>query len=235
MNRQIWIDWKINKPCPTCLIGRLVENGKTSFNQSETYASKLLTSDGYPSFEYVFTEQLKCNNCGEAVVAMGNKSEDSYPNVDGENDLFIKYFSFYPHPNIIDIPKSCPETVKKVLYESFGLFWIDKNSCANKIRIAVEALMDLKTNKTQINQKGKRKTITLHDRIMLYKLKNPEVSNYLLAIKWTGNAGSHLSNVTVEQLLDSYELMEYALELLYNDRRKDLTKKSKAINKRKKP
>ncbi|WP_259065009.1 DUF4145 domain-containing protein [Mucilaginibacter sp. X4EP1] len=235
MNKEIWTDWRINKPCPSCQLGRLKEHPKKPFMQSETLASENMTSQGYPYYDYVFTEHLKCDNCGEVVVALGRKSEDSNPNEEGKHDMFIKYLAFEPTPFLIVVPKSCPKRVKEILLESFSLFWRDENSCANKIRVSVEALMDaLKIKKTKLNKKG-RETLKLHARIMEFRLQNAEVADFLLAIKWIGNSGSHMDNITVPQLLDAYELMEYALELLYNDRKKLLTRKSKAINKRRKP
>ncbi|RLJ77347.1 DUF4145 domain-containing protein [Pedobacter alluvionis] len=235
MKKKTWTDWQINKPCPACGNGELISI-KEKYVQTETRISSIQTTEqpNFPFTDYVFTEHLNCNYCDEIVVASGYKSEDNYPNPDGDHSMEIKYRSFIPAPNIIEIPKSCPVVVKKILIDSFGLFWMDENSCANKIRISVEALMDaLKVKKTMITKKG-RKEITLHSRILAYQNKRPDVSEFLLAIKWIGNGGSHLSNVTTDQILDAYRLLEYALELIYDDKKKDLTRISRAINKRKK-
>jgi hypothetical protein len=236
MNKKTWTDWQVIKPCPNCHIGHLI-SVDTKFVQSETRESAILTTDepSYPYTDYVFTEHLKCDHCSEVVTAMGSKSEDNYPNPDGDHSISIKYLAFIPAPHIIEIPKSCPDTVKKILIESFGLYWMDENSCANKIRVSIEALMDaLKVRKTKVTRKG-RKKVMLHNRILEYKIRNPDVSQYLLAIKCIGNSGSHLSDVSEEHILDAYKLLEYSLELIYNDKKKDLIKMSKAINKRRKP
>jgi hypothetical protein len=236
MNKKTWTDWQVNKPCPNCHIGHLISIDK-NFVQSETRESAILTTDepSYPYTEYVFTEHLKCNHCSEVVAAMGFKSEDNYPNPDGDHNLFIKYTAFISAPHIIDIPQSCPASVKKILIDSFGLFWMDENSCANKIRVSIEALMDaLKVRKTKIQGRGRQK-LMLHNRILDYKTQKPDIAQFLLAIKWTGNSGSHLSDVSEDHILDAYRLLEYALELIYNDKKKELNKISNAINKRKKP
>ncbi|WPU96224.1 DUF4145 domain-containing protein [Mucilaginibacter sabulilitoris] len=236
MNKKTWTDWQVNKPCPNCHIGHLI-SVDNKFVQSETRESAMLTNDepSYPYTDYVFTEHLKCDQCSEIVMAMGFKFEDNYPNPDGDHNMSINYSAFIPAPHIIEIPKSCPDAVKKILIQSFGLYWMDENSCANKIRVSIEALMDaLKVRKTKITRRG-RENVMLHNRILEYKLRNPDVSQYLLAIKWIGNSGSHLSDVSKEHILDAYKLLEYALELIYNDKKKDLTKMSKAINKRRKP
>lgn len=236
MNKKIWTDWKVNKPCPNCITGELISIEK-KFVQTETRTSSIQTTEepSYPYTDYVFTEHFSCTDCAEIVAAVGFKSEDNYPSQNSSDNMFVKYSSFTPAPHIIEIPKSCHVMVRKILIESFGLFWMDENSCANKIRISVEALMDaLKVKKTIMTKKGRR-DLSLHARILVYKDKNPDVSEYLLAIKWIGNSGSHLSDVTEGHILDAYRLLEYALELIYNDKKKDLTRISKAINKRRKP
>ncbi|MBB5645739.1 DUF4145 domain-containing protein [Pedobacter cryoconitis] len=235
MNKKIWIDWRVNKPCPNCITGELISIDK-KYIQTETRASSIQTTEepSYPYTDFIFTEHLKCNYCAEIVAALGYKSEDNYPDQDSHHNTVIKYSSFIPAPHIIEMPKSCPVIVKKILIDSFSLFWMDENSCANKIRISVEALMDaLKVKKTKMTKKGRRE-LSLHSRILEYKLKNPEIAEYLLAIKWIGNTGSHLSNVSEDHILNAYKLLEYALELIYNDKKKELTRMSKAINKRKK-
>jgi len=236
-NRKIWLDWKTRKPCPSCESGLLLPPPDKEVLKSETNYSKEINSYGsYYDSEYIFSAHLKCSNCKETVAVSGQLSKENYP-----SDLSIGIqksinpVSFYPPPKIINIPKSCPDSVKALLNNSFSLYWLDISSCANKIRISIEVLLnELKVNKTK--QVGsKRKKMNLHERILLFKITNDKVADYLLAIKWIGNAGSHYSGITKENLLDAYELLEYSLELLYNDKKAKLNKLSKGINKKKKP
>ncbi|GAB3535803.1 hypothetical protein GCM10027443_25290 [Pontibacter brevis] len=147
----------------------------------------------------------------------------------------IQPITFFPAPKIIDIPLSCPRTVTKKLNESFGLYWIDLNSCANKIRISIETLLnELGVITTKPTKKGTQ-PLKLHSRIEEFEKQNPEVGGFLLAIKWIGNAGSHPSEITKDDVLDAYELLEYSLDSLYDDRRKKLKELSNKINTAKGP
>ena len=135
---------------------------------------------------------------------------DDVRQVDEEGNEYsiVTPLSYYPAPHLIHIPASCPEEIKAILIQSFGLYWVDPGSCANKIRIAIEVLM------SHYQIEGEK----LHNRIVRFSAVNAKVSNYLLAIKWIGNAGSHYSKVTKPAILDAYELLEYAIEILFNDR-----------------
>ncbi len=228
-NRKIWLNWKVRKPCPTCDIGILDVPKKDKILQSETADSVLMNSSGghYHS-DYVFSMHLKCNHCGETVVASGLKSEENYPS-DEEFGIqrMITAISFIPAPKIIEIPKSCPNDVKKILIDSFSLYWMDLSSCANKIRIGIEVLLN---ELGVIETKGTKK-LQLHLRLKEYEKKEPKIAGFLLSIKWIGNSGSHFSQITKDDVLNAYELLEFALDKIYDDREKKLTKLSAEINK----
>ena len=227
-NRKIWLNWEIRKPCPTCNIG-ILNTPTKGLLENETEASREMNSYGRNYTDYVFSIHLKCSNCGETVAVSGIKSEENYPSDEEQGcQKAITPLFFYPAPKIIEIPKSCPRSISNILNETFGLYWLDLSSCANKIRISIEVLMD--------EQKiPKTKGLTLHNRLELFKKSNPSVSKFLMAIKWIGNAGSHFSEIKKEDVLDAYELLEFALEQLYNDREQKLIELSEEINKNKKP
>jgi hypothetical protein len=235
-DKTIWLDWNKKKPCPTCESGLLFPLTNGMIIENETKDSKFRNSYGYNYTEYIFSMHLKCSNCDEIVAVSGDLSEENEPS--NEEFGIQRYYdpkSFYPPPKIISIPISCPKSVSKLLKDSFGLYWLDIGSCANKIRISIEVLMDeLKINKTRI-VRGKRKRLRLHERIEIFKIANLEVGNFLLSIKWIGNAGSHFSDIFKEDLLDAYRLLEYSLNQLYNDEKRNLIKISKEINLKKKP
>lgn len=236
-DRKIWLNWKSRKPCPSCESGLLLPQKKGGFIQNETENSKHMNSyGGYSYSEYVFSLHLKCSNCNEIIVVSGLKLEENEPS-DYEIGIrkSVMPISFFPAPKIISIPRSCPKSVSNILNTSFFLYWSDLSSCANKIRISIEVLLtELKIRKTT-QVRNKRINLKLHERILLFKKLNSEVSDFLLSIKWIGNAGSHFSNVTKENILDAYELLQYSLNQLYDDKKKELVKLSKEINKKKKP
>jgi len=235
-DRKIWLDWNRKKPCPSCGSGLLFPSANKGIIENETVDSKFKNSYGYNYTEYLFSIHLKCSNCGDIVAVSGNFSEENEPS--NEEFGIQRYYdpiSFYPPPKIISIPESCPKSVSRLLNDSFGLYWLDVGSCANKIRISIEVLMDeLKINKTRIVS-GKRRKLSLHERISKFKITNIEIGDILLSIKWIGNAGSHFSDIVKEDLLDAYQLLEYSLLQLYNDEKRNLIKISKEINLKKKP
>ena len=237
LNRKIWLNWKTRKPCPNCETGVLLSPNDGNQLRNETNKSKDMNSYGGNYYsDYVFSVHLKCSECGETVVASGEMSEENYPS---DEEIGIqKSFTpvcFYPPPKIISIPKSCPKTVSNILNHSFGLYWLDISSCANKIRVAIEILMDeLNVPKQEQTKKGKR-NLYLNDRIAEYKKLNPEVADFLLAIKWIGNAGSHFSDIKRDDILDAYELLEFSLDQLYTDKKDALIKMRDEINQTKKP
>ncbi len=76
----------------------------------------------------------------------------------------------------------------------------------------------------------------LHKRIERFKIKNPEQAESLMAIKWIGNSGSHTStSLTKDDILDSFEILEYVTTKLYETDTKRITQLTKQINKKKKP
>lgn len=181
------INSKIKWPCPIC--------NNTSLNiikdklfVEETAASKNMRADNdYWEYEWIdlnFIGVLKCKNCENLTMFTGDGNVEHYAEYDqitGEldegyyNSLKPKYFQ--PPLNLFFIPERCPEVVKDEIISSFKLFWFDLSSCANKIRISLEILMNIeKVKKTTLVQ-GKRKPIALHNRILEFKRTNPMLAH----------------------------------------------------------
>lgn len=232
MNKNLWLgdNWE-PLPCPKCEYG-VLESIEERYHSSETLDSlknNEFYNNGivYPESNYLCTEHLKCNKCSDIVIASYERIED-VRNTDAEgNEISIRTSIFYyPAPPIIKTPSSCPENIQSQLKTSFILYWVDIASCANKIRTAIERLLN------HLNIPSKT---TLHARIVAFQKANPKVGDYLLAIKWIGNAGSHDSTLDKKSVLDAYELLEYSLELLFNEREQNLNDISKRINTAKGP
>ncbi len=224
MNKKIWFNYSDDLPCPRCEEGTLREIQKDVISETlDSLIDNEYHKNGivYPETTRLGTSHLQCHKCKDAVVMTYVGSNDvRHTDEMGNEYNRIEPLSYYPPPPIIHIPVSCPIEIKTILKKSFGLFWIDLGSCANKIRIAVEALM---------NYYGIDHKLVLHKRVEKFGSTNAKVSGYLIAIKIIGNDGSHHSTVNKGEVLDAYELLEYSLELLFNDREKGINEISNRI------
>ena len=158
-----------------------------------------------------------------------NNYQDEY--IEDYNEVFYPLY-FNPPLNIFQINEKCPEDIKNEIIDSFKLFWNDLPSCANKIRTSLEMLMNQQKVKKTFIQRGTRKNLSLHKRIEEFKNTKPEIADFLLAIKWIGNSGSHVGKLEKVDVLDAYELLEHSLNKLFDDKEAELKKKTIEINKR---
>jgi len=189
----------------------------------------------------VFTLMLHCSSslCAEAVAVSGTFRYGSYTPDDSPDPVaaaFLKPCHFSPTIHIFPICEKCPERVRKAILIPFDLYWNSPQGAGNALRTAVEALLDyLGVRKWTKNKKGELITINLGARIVEYSKKSPAVGEILMAIKWIGNSGSHLSNLTHESVIAGYQLFSHALDEIFEKRTATITKMAKKINKRKKP
>lgn len=229
-------------PCPFCNRGYL-EIYSNSLNFSETQASiQLHSHEGWDPdwIEYKYIALFLCNSkscqeivssCGTGRVTMLQISDRG--DFEFEDAFYPEYFS--TSPLIFSIPTKCPQHIKNDLLKAFSLFWSDCSSAGNKIRSCVEGIIDhKKVPKTQIKNR-KRHLLSLHKRIERFSLKNRNVSDHLLAIKWLGNVGSHSSVLSKDDILDAFEIMEHIINELYLEDSKRIQTLTKNIIKRKGP
>ncbi|MCP9760666.1 DUF4145 domain-containing protein [Aquitalea sp. S1-19] len=159
-----------------------------------------------------FRADYKCSSCGEVSIALGNgRGQLDYDT--GECYSIYQIKSFYPAPPILRIPPSMDHSqLMAVLQQSFSLYWLDEASCANKIRLAVELLLDVIEPPIQRRSIGvKGRALNLHQRLELLGKTDEGLMQRLLAIKWLGNAGSHESAISRSDLLDAYTILEHVL------------------------
>jgi hypothetical protein len=227
--------------CPECQEGKLQilkKNVSLVEYDKQNKEAKSYEDFDFDWLKYAFHGFLECTNCHEKIVFSGKASPNCrYYNVDEGpeyyDELEIEYIE--RPPCIITINNEIPKEIKDILMESFKLYWIDINSCANKIRICLELMMDLfEIQKYKIRNK-KRRTLSLHERISIFSRNNTLLEEILTSIKWIGNSASHNDKITTSDLLDGYYLLEYALEKIYNNNEKEIMKIAKVINKTKKP
>jgi len=189
--------------------------------------------------EQVFGNALQCQNpnCGHGSLVAGNVSL-----VMGHSDEhgYILEDRFYPlsftsPPLIFPIAESVPEAVKDELMKSFSLFWSDGNSAANKVRNIVEAVLTSEGVKRFTVKNRKRTTLTTHSRIEHFSVKRPDEGRLLMGLKWKGNANSHFTTEDVKKndLLDIFELMDHALQEIFDNRSAMMQKRAAGFTERK--
>lgn len=246
VNKDHWrrLFWKIPSwLCPRCQVASLALDD-TSLKIAEPKWSS--DAHGHEAWDPDWIDErfaclLICQNreCGEVVALAGKTSHEEDHDWEQQTMHWTRTFIpqvAVPAPPIFPVPKECPEEVGEELKKAFGLYWSDPASSANRLRVSVEVLLnDQKVAKTVVNKKGKRETLNLHARIEKFKAKDAEAANYLLAIKWLGNAGSHagLDSLDDGDLLGGFELIEHVIERLYVRREARLKQIAKGLNQRK--
>lgn len=232
--------------CPTCgkgILNVLID----TFNKYETPDSRKARNqeDWNPTYvEYAYSCSLVCLNerCKEVVVNCGEGGVDvdcDYDEHGQPEQNWVDYFRpkyFYPHLKLFLIPKGTPKDVVEEINKSFELIFCNPSSAANHIRIALESLLThMKVKRYEIG-KGKRFFLSAHKRIGLIPVKYQSIKDFCLAIKWLGNAGSHgYKNITFDDVLDAYEIMEEVLKELFEKKKETIKKLVKIINKKKGP
>lgn len=235
-------DWS----CPTCDKGILKIKENTFHDEELRYSREAHSHEAWEPewIRYIFTCILVCTNdkCKEAVVCTGTGSVDwdIVEDMDGVPDqVYSDFFipkHFEPHLRLFSIPNDCPESVSDLLNESFKLFFSCPNAAANNVRAAIEELLTELKIKRFNTVNGKRRFISLHQRISLLPAKYAQFKDMILAIKWLGNAGSHgHAEVTMDDVMDAYELTEHILEEIYEPKSKKLKAIAKKVNKKKGP
>lgn len=229
--------------CPTCRQGtlrqisdsqKIVETGPSKFDHSN--------DDWDPDWiTERFTGLLICANisCGEVIAVCGTTSNwlDYHCGPAGDTgSQLIKSFrptAIVPAPAMFPIPPKAPEELVSQISNDFSLFWMDFEACAGRLRVCIEMFLDdMKIPRTRTGKAGRDSSVNLDMRIKEYETINSETSNLLLAVKWIGNAGSHvnLSKLDREDLLDVFEILGYVLEETYVSSKKRLTASAHAIN-----
>lgn len=207
--------------CPTCSIGTLQSQEKL-FSALSAETSRYIDEPWFEpdQIERVFNGVLRCTNCSETVLFVGNSGVDRAPSEDGGwewRNYYIPRF-FQPALNLIEMPtnKVVPVNLNAAVAASFSVFWVDLDSCANRLRTAIELLLDGMGVVRKVKLKA-TKELSLQQRIeRIDSAQYPHLQNMLHAIKLVGNDGSHdLGQAERDEILDCYEILEHALQLIY--------------------
>lgn len=231
-NRDLWVGAYSREAmpkfeCPSCGNGRLTLDKESLSVKQPTYS---LNNSKHPDWEpdwdiERFGLKLICDasDCGEVSHVLGDTTVAEYYDEDFNAWGFISLLrvrAFFPAPPIIAIPKEVPEAVRSEITKSFELFWTDLSSCANRLRISVELLLDhFKIPRSSIDKKGKSMRLDLNARISSFEKTDPEHAPTLTALRMIGNLGSHGEEVNRTPLLDAFEIYEYALTELCGQRK----------------
>lgn len=234
-------DWM----CPSCEKGVLRIKNETFFTDERAQSRDHSHEAWEPEWiTNVYSCLLYCTNdkCNEVVSSSGSGSVDWSIREDERGEPEQVYEDHYrpkhfdPPLRIIAIPKACPESVSSPIEESFSLFFSSPNAAANSIRVSVEQLLtELRIKRFNLI-KGKRRYISLHQRIALLPAQHSEIKDLVLAIKWLGNSGSHSRDaMTLDDVMDAYEFLEHILEEIFGKKAKKLKALAKKVNKKKGP
>jgi hypothetical protein len=248
VKRELWKepltkDYVPNWHCPVC-DGGYLKHKPDSLRFSETSESKKAHDHEAwdPDWiEYRFSALLVCNNerCQEPASVVGHgRVEMVQTSYNGDVDYVEFFYPQYiaPSPPLIAVSKEYPEPVVSELQKAFIASWNDFPSAGNHIRSAVERLLDfLKEPKTKLGKLGKRERLTLHARIVSVAIRDKELSESLLAVKWLGNVGSHSDELSRDDIFDALDIIDLILDDLFVRHRARVKKLITAINKNKGP
>ena len=246
LKRQLWkppfADFP-SWPCPACEFGTLalMEGSLTIVETGRSEESKRHDAWEPTWKDERFIAMLVCNNvnCKESVAACGRTRHVDDHDYERQELNWARLFQptfLAEAPPVFPIPEHCPHEIKRELMQAFSVMWSDVGLSANRLRSAIEALLDQqKIQKTTVQSSGRRVRLTLHRRIGVFRNKNADAARSLEAVKWLGNVGSHasLDALTIDDLLDGFELFEHAIDRVYIRREEQLRKLAKVINKQK--
>ncbi|MEM7710137.1 MAG: DUF4145 domain-containing protein, partial [Pseudomonadota bacterium] len=114
------------------------------------------------------------------------------------------------------------DLINSNLEKAFRLFWVDRLSCANKLRNCVEAFL----NAVGVDSKS-----NLHSRILEYQKKSEDGAEFLMSVKWVGNEGSHNSGaISDDDLFHCVDVLEHVFDEAFLKKAEKLKARSKQIN-----
>lgn len=227
--------------CPRCKKHSLTLDEKNFYehdNSEKEHNEDWFEPDVHSEITYSAQYVCKTSYCSAIILSIGhgkvNLEYDDDVGYGYGNGNVVGYYKTYspkyfsPTLNYFEIPDDTPDEVKNVLMVAFELVGVSYSSTINKIRIAIEVLMD---------EQGVPCDKTLGNRIKKLTQLKPETSSvegHFNALRNLGNAGSHeYSNINIKDIEDAFEITEELLIALYKSNR--LKGRIDAINQNKGP
>jgi hypothetical protein len=232
-------DW----PTPTC---PHCDRGLIVFAPSDTHMSLQPWSDherdGWDpeDVEGVFAVLGTCSaaRCGGRVMISGTfrvRSQERRHAGDPGHVYVFSVLQAAPAFGLISPPLALPESIRGSIRRAERLLLPDRASAAGALRAAVERLLTEQGIPGRTPAGGFK---TADNRITEWEAAGgpPQVIELLRAVKWIGNHGSHEEpDLTVDDVLETVELLAHALDLVYDDRGERLSVRAAAVNARKGP
>ncbi|MEV1008363.1 DUF4145 domain-containing protein [Streptomyces sp. NPDC049881] len=231
-------DWP-HIPCPTCTRGALLPV-PSSFVAEESVTSMSLHGHGGWEPEWIqggFHCMLTCRRetC-DHVRVIGEMTVGPAREYDVQWEQYLTPTLFLPALPMLESRDLCPSKVGERVDAAAKILWLDPNAAANRIRTAVEVLMDDRgVIRVKPNRTGKVVRLSLDDRIATFKTALPQHSDaadLLLAVKWIGNVGTHEDVLRVPDVLDGVEFLDHALSLIYGTNHDDIKKRASEVTAR---
>jgi hypothetical protein len=228
-------------PCPTCQRGslRLQRETLAELEPGESERARHNEESGYPDYYKRFSALLQCDNtgCKEVAWIAGDKAYDMADYGDGSHDWVEEYLprAVSPAPLPFRLDPRVPKDIAELVRITASAIWGDLDQAANKLRHIIELLLTHeRVGRKRRTEKGKLRSLTLHDRIELYGERFEDRANLLLAIKWLGNEGSHpKGDLTRADLLDAFAILERILDDVFVGTEATIRERARAINRAK--
>jgi len=221
--------------CPRCSIGQIAPDTQ-SLSARQTGESVALGKQDYweESFHReLLTVNTKCSNESCKEVGVMVMHGELYPQHDeAEECVYFTPVYINPAPAVFEIENSYPNDVSRLCRSAFHLFWVDPASCGNKIRAAVERLLDDqgientikdRAGTPKLSTKGHPQPVSLNQRLKAFKTKGKveaQCFDALDSIRWLGNSSSHVSlDIDKYSVFKSLVILKSVLEAVYLGRK----------------
>jgi hypothetical protein len=245
IDRELWemtINgiWVPQWPCPECgatSLSVVKDSLRTSVDATTARHEKDRDfEEEYETGRFVCL--LQCSRCKESCSVSGDY-DMGIADTDEGNYTYSRGSpkSVTPALPVIRIPARCPQPIKEEVIAAFKLQWDDYASCLNRIRNALELILnDLGIPRAKVNKKKKRIRLPLHSRIKQLEESRPKLKNIcdrMMAVKHLGNAGSHAGvKVNRNDVFDGFDILERVLDDMYTNSQGEMAKMVSEINKR---
>jgi hypothetical protein len=190
---------------------------------------------------YTFAAWLKCNSasCGQDVALIGSSTEERQDYLDEDEEptqewrRILRPVFCWPMSDIFPIPESCPKDIRAELRAAFQLFYSDQAAAAGRVRILLERLMNYyRVPRRKKDTNGKYHNFNLHARIDNFSIKKSFAGQKLMALKWLGNSASHQGEISRDDLLNGFEVLEYLLAELFGQQSTRIAKLAQELTKK---
>ncbi|EJV1663868.1 TPA: DUF4145 domain-containing protein [Proteus mirabilis] len=232
ISEQFHCDLNIDWPCPRCH-QKTLQIIKDSFIVEKSAETRKYENEDWFEVEMnrlVFTCMAECTKpqCNEVVACSGIGGANTFWDTEyGEHQKkWYRPKSFTPALHPFRIPEQCMEEISKPLTASFYIYLSQPGSAANLIRITVERMLTA----IGIPELNNKRRIPLHNRINGLEGQYVSYKDYLMAIKFLGNAGSHTyDEVEIGDIEVAFEIMEFVLNDLFSAKKASIDELSKHL------